>query len=79
MDDRDTDPNLVLTQDDILSYLVGAMQRVESMLASEDPPPWARKLMERVDQLECNCRFHHGNGRPVSVLGAKLKIQRRRK
>jgi hypothetical protein len=25
---------------------------------------------------EYNCRQHHGNGRTVSVLGAKIKVQR---
>ena len=67
--------NLAVTHDDVLSYLVGSVQRIESMLASEEPPPWARNL----EQLECNSRQHHGNGRTVSVLGAKMKVQRRKK
>jgi hypothetical protein len=68
--EKPTDPNVMITQEDILSYLVGAVQRIESQLASEEPPPWAEKLFSKLHSLEtevqqmkgtCAAR-HQGNG-----------------
>jgi|GEM_PF-3161468 len=42
----------MMTHDDIMAYLVGAVQRIESQLISEQPPPWALKLVERIERLE---------------------------
>ncbi|MCK9567567.1 hypothetical protein M0R72_01295 [Candidatus Pacearchaeota archaeon] len=52
-----TNPNgPMISQDDVLAYLVGAMQRIESQLASNEPPPWAIKLYEtslkKIEALE---------------------------
>lgn len=65
MDDRDTDPQgLTLTHDDILAYLMGSMQRIESQMAD------ILAMTQRVVDIECkqhqmekNCHRNHGNGK----------------
>jgi hypothetical protein len=76
-DERDTDPaGPMITHDDLLSYLVGAVQRIELQLSSEDPPPWAEKLIssinnlaerttileEEVNKIKGVCSSRHDNG-----------------
>ena len=76
-DERDTDPaGPMITHDDLLSYLVGAVQRIELQLGSEDPPPWAAKLIsainnlaqrttileEEVNKIKVVCAARHDNG-----------------
>ena len=65
--EHDTEPNLKLTHDDILAFLVSSMQRIEAQLASEDPPAWAKKLFDRFGALEINCKQRHGNGKPSNL------------
>ena len=72
--DKPTNPNgMMITQEDILSYLVGAMQRIESQLASDEPPPWAIRLFgemsvrinsleTEVQKIKTTCASKHGNG-----------------
>ena len=72
--DKPTDPHgTIISQEDILAYLVGAMQRIESQLASDEPPPWAKKLLgdltQRISSLETEvqnirstCSSRHSNG-----------------
>jgi len=72
--DKPTDPNgMAITQEDVLSYLVGAMQRIESQLASDEPPPWAKKLIgdlatrvtvleQEVKKIQTTCSSRHNNG-----------------
>ena len=68
-DEHDTDPTgLELTPTDILSYLMGAVQRLECLAASEEPPPWASKLFARITNLELGCKERHSNGaKPTSL------------
>jgi hypothetical protein len=77
--DKPTDPNgMAITQEDVLSYLVGAMQRIESQLASDEPPPWAKRLFgelagrisvleEEVQKIKVTCSAKHSNGSQLKL------------
>jgi hypothetical protein len=79
--DKPTDPHIgMITQEDLLAYLVGAMQRIEMQLASEAPPPWANRLFlelskkissleTEVSKIKSTCAARHGNGH-----GGQLKL-----
>lgn len=67
-DDEKTDPNLKLSLEDILANLIGSVQRIESMLASGEPPPWFERFSKRIDRLEQLQKEHHGNGHSGKVL-----------
>jgi hypothetical protein len=61
--------NIKITVEETLDYVVGSLHRIESQLASEEPPPWALKLFERISVLEkevqtikSTCSAKHGNG-----------------
>jgi hypothetical protein len=58
--DDKTDPNMQLTHDDLMAYLVGAVHRIELQLASE--PAWVSRLASRIEAIEKGCREKHGNG-----------------
>jgi hypothetical protein len=57
--DRPTDPHLKLTHDDLMQYLVSAVQRIEMQMASDEPPPWAKKLFQEMEHVKSNCKAHH--------------------
>jgi hypothetical protein len=61
--DKPTDPNLNLTNNDVMAYMVGAIQRIESQLASDEPPPWAKKLMLEIDSMKIHCKKMHLNNK----------------
>ena len=77
--DEPTDPaaTAMITQEDILSYLVGAVQRIELQVTQE--PPWASRLFEavlnlvsRVEKLESEvsrikivCAYRHDGYPPA--------------
>lgn len=78
--DKPTDPHVqMITQEDIMSYLVGAVQRIEAQLASEEAPPWAKKMLgefsdrlkaleEDVAKIKTTCAARHGNGQLKLLL-----------
>lgn len=65
-----TNPSIPpITVAETLDYVVGSLHRIEAQLASEEPPPWAQKLFERISVLEkevqaikSTCSAKHGNG-----------------
>lgn len=47
-----TNPNIDFKPEESWDYLLGAVQRIEAQLASEEPPPWAKKLLSAISHLE---------------------------
>lgn len=72
--EKPTNPHgTMISQDDLIAYLVGAMQRIESQLASDEPPLWAKRLIGElshriislegeVQKIKLTCAAKHSNG-----------------
>jgi hypothetical protein len=74
-----TNPSITISHDELLSYLVGACQRIEAQLATD--PPWVAKLFDGILDLTCRveklekevsriktvCSYRHDNGK--NLLG----------
>lgn len=74
--EKPTDPNIIITKEDLFSYIVGAVQRIEAQLASDEAPKWAMQLFERLQNLEtevqnikrnCSAR-HQSNGQKFPII-----------
>jgi hypothetical protein len=70
MSEEKTNPHLVLNTDDVLCYLVGAVQRIEMQLASDEPPQWAQRLFNEIKNIKSTCINHKkSNGSNGKIIG----------
>jgi hypothetical protein len=69
--DTPTNPdNLKPTLEDLISSLVGSVQRLEVQMEEfkNTPPIWMKQFLQRLELLENNCKKNHGNNHQQRTL-----------
>jgi hypothetical protein len=67
-----------ITVEEQLDYILGTLRRIDAQLASNEPPPWAAKLISDMDHkimkietelknIQSVCKFRHNNGNGSSI------------
>lgn len=72
--EKPTNPHgMSISHEDQMAYLIGSLQRIELQLASDEPPPWAKRFLTEIStkvqqleseikQIQNTCKTKHSNG-----------------